>query len=121
MAENREYLTQTEECGSVCISEEVVASIVADALNEVEGIGAMSQNVTGQITEQLTGKKALRGVHVSQHGEEIALEIYLLVRYGYPIPDVARRVQESVGAAVSAMTGFSVKAVNVHVSGISFN
>ena len=35
MAENREYLTQIEENGSINISEEVVASIVTDAMKEV--------------------------------------------------------------------------------------
>ena len=46
---------------------------------------------------------------------------YLMVRYGYAIPETARKVQDSVSAAVSGMTGYNVHAVNVHVGGISFN
>ena len=52
---------------------------------------------------------------------EIVVDVYLMVRYGYAIPETARKVQDSVGAAVSAMTGYNVHAVNVHVGGISFN
>lgn len=44
-----------------------------------------------------------------------------MVRYGYVIPETARKVQDSVSAAVSGMTGYNVHAVNVHVGGISFN
>jgi len=121
MAENREYLTQAEENGSVSISEEVIAAIVGDVLGEIEGVGAMSQNVTEQITEQLTGRKIMRGVRMEQQDGKIVLDVYLMVRYGYAIPEVAGKVQDAVAGAVNGMTGFEVKAVNVHVSGISFN
>ena len=40
MAENREYLTRTEENGSIHISEDVVAAIAADAIGEIEGGGS---------------------------------------------------------------------------------
>ena len=112
-----EYLTRTEENGTVNIAEDVVAAIVADAVKEIEGVGAMSQNVT----EQLSGKKAARGVRVEKVGDAIVIDLYLMARYGFAIPEVARKVQESVSDAVGAMTGFDVSEVNVHVGGISFN
>ena len=52
---------------------------------------------------------------------EIIVDVYLMMRYGYVIPETARKVQDSVSAAVSGMTGYNVHAVNVHVGGISFN
>ena len=118
MAENREYLTRAEENGSINIAEDVVAAIAADAIGEIEGVGSMCQNMTEQITEQFTGKKGLRGV---VKDGEIIVDVYLMVRYGYVIPETARKVQDSVSAAVSGMTGYNVHAVNVHVGGISFN
>lgn len=35
---------------------------------------------------------------------EIIVDVYLMVRYGYAIPETARKVQDSVSAAVSGMT-----------------
>ena len=121
MAENREYLTRAEENGSINIAEDVVAAIAADAIGEIEGVGSMCQNMTEQITEQLTGKKGLRGVRAEVKDGEIIVDVYLMVRYGYVIPETARKVQDSVSAAESGMTGYKVHAVNVHVGGISFN
>ncbi len=121
MAENREYLTRAEENGSISIAEDVVAAIAADAVAEIEGVGSMCQNMTEQITEQFTGKKGLRGVRAEVRDGDIIIDVYLMVRYGYVIPETARKVQDSVSAAVSGMTGYSVQAVNVHVGGISFN
>ena len=77
--------------------------------------------VQGFITEQFTGKKGLRGVRAEVKDGEIIVDVYLMVRYGYVIPETARKVQDSVSAAVSGMTGYNVHAVNVHVGGISFN
>ena len=112
-----EYVTRAEENGTINIAEDVVAAIVVDALKEVEGVGAMSQNVG----EQLSGKKAARGVRVEKVDDAIAIDLYLMARYGFEIPVLARQVQAKVSDAVGGMTGFPVKEVNVHVGGISFN
>ena len=112
-----EYVTRAEENGTINIAEDVVAAIVADAVKGVEGVGAMSQNVA----EQLSGKKAVRGVRVEKIDDAIAIDLYLMARYGYAIPEVAQQVQTKVSDAVGGMTGFPVKEVNVHVGGISFN
>ena len=90
MAENREYLTRAEENGSINIAEDVVAAIAADAIGEIEGVGSMCQNMTEQITEQFTGKKGLRGVRAEVKDGEIIVDVYLMVRYGYVIPETAR-------------------------------
>ena len=117
MSENKDYITRTEEAGSISVATEAVALLVADAIGEVEGVGAMSQNMA----EQLAGKKAVRGVRVEEDGGQIVIDVYLMVRYGYAIPEVAQKVQESVMNAVGGMTGFDIRGVNVHVGGISFN
>ena len=95
----------------------MVAAIVADAVKEIEGVGAASQNVG----EQLAGKKAVRGVRVDKNDDGLCIDVFLMARYGYAIPEVAQKVQEAVSDAVGGMTGFPVKTVNVHVGGISFN
>lgn len=112
-----EYVTRAEENGTIHIEEDVIAAIVADAVKDVEGVGASSQNVG----EQLTGKKAVRSVRVEQEDDCILVDVFLMVRYGFAIPEVAQKVQDAVSNAVGGMTGFPVKEVNVHVGGISFN
>ena len=58
---------------------------------------------------------------VEKEDGEITLDVYLTVKYGFAIPETAAKVQDAVMSAVETMTGFSVRAVNVHVGGISFN
>ena len=121
MGENREYLTQAEADGSINISEDVVVAIASEAIGEIEGVGAMMTTMTEQLTEQFMKKKPARGVHMEVQDGEITLDVCLTVRYGFAIPEIAAKVQDAVMSAVASMTGFSVKSVNVHVGGISFN
>lgn len=112
MGENKEYLTHPEELGSIHISEEVLASIAGGAAIEVEGISGLMN---------MTAKKAgVRGVRVAVDEDGAKLDLYVMVRYGYPIPEVAEKIQVAVSSAVESMTGFAVKAVNVHVGGVCF-
>ena len=75
----------------------------------------------GEKGAQEAGKMRAEGKDYVVKDGEIIVDVYLMVRYGYAIPETARKVQDSVSAAVSGMTGYNVHAVNVHVGGISFN
>ena len=112
MGENREYITHNEELGCIHISEDVLAAVSAGAAAEVDGICGMMN---------LPAKKVgTKGVRVSVEDNAAVIDLYVMMRYGYAIPDVAEKIQNAVSASVEAMTGFSVKAVNVHVGGVSF-
>ena len=51
--------------------------------------------------------------------EGAVIDLYVMIRYGYAIPEVAEKLQSAVAAAIESMAGFAVTAVNVHVGGIS--
>ena len=51
----------------------------------------------------------------------VVVNLFLMIRYGFAIAEVAQKVQNAVYSALEGMTGFPVKAVNVHVGGISFD
>lgn len=117
MGDNKEYLTHPEENGSINISEEVVAAIAAGAACEVDGVSGMLSG--GGNVSDLMKKNPARGVKLDCTDDAIALDLYLTVQYGHPIPEVAQNVQKAVSSTVAATTGFTVSAVNVHVGGIS--
>ena len=50
----------------------------------------------------------------------IVVHLFIMIRYGSAVAEVAGKVQTGVFAALQDMTGFDVKAVNVHVGGICF-
>lgn len=119
MAENKEYMIHQEEDGAIQISEDVVASIASSTAAEVDGVSAM---MSANVSDLMGGKKmSAKGVRVEMDGEGIVVNLFILLRYGCAVSEVAQKVQSSVFAALEGMTGFQVNAVNVHVGGISFD
>ena len=119
MAENKEYMIHQEEGGAIQISEDVVASIASSTAAEVDGVSAM---MSANVSDLMGGKKmSAKGVRVEMDGDGIVVNLFILLRYGCAVSEVAQKVQSSVFAALEGMTGFQVNAVNVHVGGISFD
>ena len=119
MAENKQYITQVQDNGTVMISEDVIATIVAHAVEEVEGIVSLSTKVGADIAE-LIGKKAwAKGMKISiAEDESVTVDCNVLIGYGQSVVTVAGAVQDAVTSALEAMTGVKVAAVNVNVCGI---
>lgn len=106
--------------GTIRIADEVVSIIAGLAATEVEGVAGMSGGIAGGIAEILGRKNFSKGVKVEVGEKEAAIDLYLIVKYGVRIPDIALNVQEAVKSAIENMTGLSTVEVNVHVQGVGF-
>lgn len=111
--------TNIESNGSVNIADEVVAVIASMAAAEVEGVVSMATSVAGNFAELIGKKNNSKGVKITKDGNNVTLDLAIIVEYGAKIPDVSWNVQSKVKADVEAMTGFSVAAVNVNVESIT--
>ena len=120
MAEESKTLNKKSTLGSVRIADEVVSIIAGLAATEVNGIEGMSGGLVGGVPEVLGGKNLVKGVKVEVGEKQAAVDLYIIVKYGVRIPDVALSVQENVKQAIETMTGLSVVEVNVHVQGVGF-
>ncbi|MGI6514199.1 MAG: Asp23/Gls24 family envelope stress response protein [Syntrophomonadaceae bacterium] len=114
-----EKISSNTDIGAIRIAEEVVSTIAGLAAVEVEGVAAMSGSLTAGLTEILGRKNLSKGVKVEVGDTETAIEAFIVVEYGFPIPVVAKAVQNQVKSAVETMTGLNVTAVNIHVVGVS--
>ena len=106
--------------GTIRIADEVVSIIAGLAATEVEGVAGMSGGIAGGIAEILGRKNFSKGVKVEVGEKEAAIDLYIIVKYGVRIPDIALNVQEAVKIAIENMTGLSTVEVNVHVQGVGF-
>ena len=108
MAENK-YITQTQENGSVLISEEVLVNIISLAVAEVEGA-------------QLSGKPGInwgKGIKLTIDEENrVSVKCYINVSFNQSVVAIAAAVQDNVAAALESMAGVTVLGVNVSVVGV---
>ncbi len=120
MAESREYISREEELGSVNISEEVLAAIAGAAAIDVEGVGALGSGLGSDVAAMVNRKTLSKGVHLAVDGDQVQVDIAVMVKYGYVVPEVARAVQDAIMSAVENTSGLKVSCVNVTVAGVTF-
>ncbi len=113
------YVTNQTEKGNISISEDVVTVMVTAAIAEIDGVAGLSNPTSTDIAEFFGIKNAAKGVRITAENGEMTVDVVIMVRYGYAVTVVAKKVQEQVAASVESMTGLNVK-VNVHVTGIAF-
>lgn len=103
------------------ISEDVIGIIAGLAASEVEGIAGMQLGFVDGINQMFgNNKKYSKGVKIELDGRKVTVDIFVNVKYGVRIPDVAWAAQTAVKNSVENMTGLEVEAVNINVQDIIF-
>lgn len=107
---------------NLTISEDVIGIIAGLAASEVEGISGMSLGIVDGINQFLgNNKRYSKGVRIEMEGRKVTIDLYVNVKYGVRIPDIAWSAQNAVKTSVENMTGLEVSSVNINVQGITFD
>ena len=106
------------ELGNIRIADDVVKTIAAKATADVEGVYKLAGGVVDEVSRILGKKRPTNGVKVEVGEVECNIEIYIVVKYGYKIPEVAEEVQKNVLEEVSRFSGLKVVEVNVYVQNV---
>ena len=104
--------------GGIHISPNAIATIAYHAALESYGVvGLAPKNIADDIVKSIT-REPLRGVSVNYDGEDIDIEIRIIVEYGTRINSVAESVANTVRFHVERALGLKVNNINVHVAGL---
>jgi uncharacterized alkaline shock family protein YloU len=110
--------TKTE-FGNIEISSETLATIAGAAAVRCYGIVGMVPRGFRQGMSEILGRDALsQGVDVSLDGEEVKIDLYVIVCYGVKIAEVASNIMETVQYEIEKMTGLRPVEINVNVTGV---
>ena len=116
MAENKQYITQAQDDGNIMISEDVIGTIVAQAVKDVEGVVGLSTKPGAGIAELIGRKNWAKGIKVVvDEDNKVSIDCNIIVTYGQNVVTVASAVQVAIYNAVDSMTGIKVSSVNVNI------
>ena len=119
MAESKQYVTQQQENGAGLISAAVITTIVAHAIDEVEGVVGLNSKPGADIIEMIGKKGWGKGLKVTIcEDDALRVDCNINVAYGQSVVSVAKNVQEAITNALESMAGLKIEAVNVNVCGI---
>ena len=109
---------ETTSLGGIHISPNAVATIAYYATLQSYGVvGLAPKNLADGIVKTIT-REPSRGIAVEYNGEDINIEIHVIVEYGTRINSVAESVANTVRFHVEKALGLKVNNVNVHVAGL---
>jgi uncharacterized alkaline shock family protein YloU len=86
--------------GTITVPSDVLSEIVARSVGRVDGVRL---------------RRRRRGIDVDVTDGRARVSLELAVRFGLVLPEVARQVQEEVGAALRALCGLEPEAVDVSI------
>lgn len=113
--------------GRIDIADEVIEKVAAAAAYEVEGVAELGGDVDNALEwmRERIGIGRRRGEKVADQsisaeidGREAEIDVVITIKYGYPLVDVARRVQANVAYQANLMLGLNILAVNVTIEDI---
>ncbi len=108
----------TTALGGIHISPEAVAAIAYHAtLQSYGGVGLAPKNIAEGLALTITHEPA-KGISVRFDGENIEIDIFVIIEYGTRITSVADSVANTVKYHVEKALGMPVHEINIHVAGL---
>lgn len=106
--------------GEIKITQNVIEILLGIAASQVEGVYAMQGNLSSNLHSLIGRSSRGKGVNVSYDPQtnELAADLYVYLKYGYPVPQVAMQLQKTLNQQVKLMTDMTMNAINIHVVGV---
>lgn len=112
-------MAETQSSG-MAIAPDVLDTIVALALKDVDGIASVGQ-ASSKIFSFFGSKQDQQGVTVSQVTENtIDVSVVITVLDGFSLDKIAADARKAIADAIFSQTGYTVNRVDIHVDGILF-
>lgn len=109
------------EKSEIKIADDVIRLTAGLATMDVEGVEGMSSGIIAGLAKLLGKEDFTKGVKVITKDGRVTVDVYVILRYGYRMPDVAINIQEKVKEQIEATTGLEVLEVNVNIQGVKMN
>ena len=109
--------------GTTNIQNGVIEAVVGHVASTVEGVARVGTGGPVPTIARLvrsTATQMASGVEAEAGRSEAILDIDITVDYGHSIPDVIKRIRESVAAQLKEQVGLVAKEIKVRVAAIDF-
>ncbi|MCL4464527.1 MAG: Asp23/Gls24 family envelope stress response protein [Chloroflexi bacterium] len=111
--------TRTTVHGKIEVSPQAVSRVASRAALDTYGVvGLTYPHLRDGLVEVLQRESHHKGVEIRQQGEQLVVDLYVVVEYGTPISEVARNIASGVKFAVEKALGQTVAQVNINVKGL---
>lgn len=105
--------------GNIMIEDQVIVGYVTEEVQKIEGVSRMLSSISDSFSKNILGRDSgMNGVRITRDGNNITINIHIIVYYGINIPKISYEIQGAVKQTVEEYTGLTVDAVNIGIEGI---
>jgi len=113
--------------GEISVTTETIRSIASLNLADVKGVVGSRKSIIKEMTDMLMGEtseneteEATRTIKVEIKDNKPLINLYIIIKYGVRIPDIAWDIQSRVKEGLVKKLGIEINEIDVHVQGIQF-
>ena len=106
--------------GTVTIAPEVLVTIAQLTTQDISGVYAMSTDWARDVNRFFGNTHVGDGVQVQVDGDQVTVDLYVIVEHDVNMLQLARSIQSEVTRAIVEMVGMSVRAVDVHIEDVHY-
>lgn len=111
---------QAKIAGKTLLSDSAVELIAGLAAREIPGVHKLGKGAFKDALHRVAGTvHTRRGVVAEVGTREVAIDLEMVVEYGFNLHDVAEQARTLVIERLEQMTGLRVKEVNIHVADVA--
>lgn len=104
---------------TIVIAPGVLITIARYATLETEGVSRMGAIPTN-VLRLLQRAPATHGVVLDIEDNQVALDLYVIVKPNINMPEVAQEIQRAVTRSIKELVGMDVTAVNIHIHDVDY-
>jgi uncharacterized alkaline shock family protein YloU len=105
--------------GRITISSGAIAQIVGETALECYGVvGMAARGPVGSVGRLLGRERATRGIEIGRDGDDVTIDLHVVVEYGLNLAEVASTIRNRVSYEVGRLTGLPVRSVEVHIDDV---
>ena len=109
---------EEDKIGTVRIAPQVLATIAALTAQNVAGVVRLQGKLAGKVGDLFRRGHAFNGVTIELVGDEVSVELHLIVSPEVSMFQLGRQVQDEVAEAIETMVGMRVHTVDVYIEDV---
>jgi len=113
--------------GEINVTNETIGNIASLNLADVKGVVGSRKSIIKEITDMLRGdtseneiEEASRNIKVEIKDNKPLINLYIVIKYGVRIPDIAWDIQTRVKEGIMKKLGTDINEIDIHIQGIQF-
>lgn len=113
--------------GEINVTNETIGNIASLNLADVKGVVGNRKSIVKEITDMLRGatseneiEDTSRTIKVEIKDNKPLINLYIIIKYGVRIPDIAWDIQTRIKEGLMKKLGIDINEIDIHVQGIQF-